>query len=47
MQNAATSLEQDSGSSDAVAKVVFKAVTSENPILMYLAETDVSSEITS
>ncbi len=37
MQNAAACLEQEGGSSDAVAKVVFKAVTSENPILMYLA----------
>jgi len=45
MQNAATSLEQDSGSSDAVAKVVFKAVTSENPILMYLAETDRDNQL--
>jgi hypothetical protein len=30
MQNAAASLEQDSGSSDAVTKVVLKAVTSES-----------------
>jgi hypothetical protein len=39
MQNAAASLEQDSGSSDAVAKIMFKAVTSETPSL-YLAGTD-------
>ena len=40
MQNAAASLEQDSGSSDAVTKVVLKGVTSENFILMYLPGTD-------
>ena len=40
MQNAAASLEQDSSSSDAVAKVVPKAVTSENPSRMYLGGTD-------
>jgi hypothetical protein len=33
-------LEQDSGSSDAVTKVVLKAVASENPIMMYLPGTD-------
>jgi hypothetical protein len=36
MQNAATSLEYDSSSSDAVAKVVIKPVTSDNPSRMYL-----------
>ena len=35
MQNAAASLEQDSGSSDAEAKIMFKAVTNETPSLMY------------
>jgi hypothetical protein len=33
MQNAAASLEQNSGSSDAVTKVL-KALTTENPIMM-------------
>ena len=40
MQSAAASLEQDSGSSYAVIKVVLKAVTSGNPILTYLPGTD-------
>ena len=45
MQNAAASLEQDSSSSDAVAKIVLKAVTSESPSLMYLAGKDVETWI--
>ncbi len=32
-KDAAASLEQDSGSSDAVAKIMFKVVTSETPSL--------------
>ena len=40
MQNTAASLEHDRSSSDVVTKVLLKAVTSENSILMYLAGTD-------
>ena len=42
MQNAAASggLQYASSSSDAVAKVVLRAVTSKNPSRMYLGGTD-------
>jgi hypothetical protein len=46
MQNVATSFQQmleGGSSSDVVAKVVLKAVTSENPSLRYLAGKDVET----